>query len=205
MRDIDIDVRRKDQALLRSRIDRSCKRPVIFFFASAMFWLLAGTGLGILGSIKLHSPGFLGGWEWLTFGRVRPAHLNLVIYGWSSMAAVGTLLWLQARLARTELPWANALIAVGVIWNLAIAGGLIVLLGGHFSSVEWLEFPTITAALLGSGFLVVMVCSMVMFSRRSSRHIYVSQWYIFGALWWFPILYLLGNLTIHGGQATGVA
>jgi cbb3-type cytochrome oxidase subunit 1 len=49
----------------------------------------------------MHSPGFLTNREWLTFGHVRPVHLNTVIYGWASMAGIGTTLWIEARLCRT--------------------------------------------------------------------------------------------------------
>jgi hypothetical protein len=37
------------------------------------------------------------------FGRIRPAHLNAVIYGWRSLAGVGVALWLIPRLLKTEL------------------------------------------------------------------------------------------------------
>ena len=60
-------------ALERARIDNSVRVPVLFFFGSALFWLLSGTVLALTASIKLHSPGFLGGQDWLTFGRVRPS------------------------------------------------------------------------------------------------------------------------------------
>ena len=85
-------------AAWRSAVDQSCQYPVVVFFASAVFWLLAGSLLALLASVKMHSPGFMAGADWLTFGRVRPAHLNTVIYGWGSMAGVGVRLWLEARL-----------------------------------------------------------------------------------------------------------
>jgi cytochrome c oxidase cbb3-type subunit 1 len=49
-----------------------------------------------------------------------------------------------------------------------------------------------------------MLASLIMFSRRRVVHIYVSQWYLFGAVLWFPFLYLMGNVLIHGGLVKGV-
>jgi len=43
-----------------------------------------------------------------------------------------------------------------------------------------------------------------MFLGRRSEHVYITQWYLFGAVLWFPILYLVANVFIHKGWATGV-
>src|SRR5947209_7189640 len=86
------------EQLSRVQIDRSCRQTVVWYYASAVFWLLWGSVFAMLASIKMHSPEFLADWQWLTFGRVRPVHLNIVGYGWSSMAGVGTLLRLAAGL-----------------------------------------------------------------------------------------------------------
>ncbi len=196
---------RDRDVIRRARIDESCRGPVMFFILTAVVWLLVGTVLAIVASVKMHSPEFLANLEPLTFGRVRPAHLNTVIYGWSSLAGIGVLLWLQARLCRAPLRFHRLLYGVGVLWNLAVAAGTIALLTTHFNSVEWLEFPVWTAATLGVGFLGVMVVSLDVFRRRTKHHIFVSQWYLFGAVFWFPILYVLANMMIHLGMASGIA
>ena len=101
----------------------------------------------MIASLKMQMPGFLAEWEWLTFGRVRPVHLATVIYGWGSMAGVGTLLWLQARLSRTRLPFPRLLPITALVWNVAVAYGSISILAGYGTSVEWLEFPAEHAGL----------------------------------------------------------
>src|SRR5260221_6492284 len=100
----------------RIQIDRSCRQTVVWYYASAVCWLLLGSSLALVAAVKMHTPSFLVGWEWITFGRVRPAHLNTMIYGWASMAGIGTLLWLQARLSRVRLPYRVALPAIALIW-----------------------------------------------------------------------------------------
>jgi cytochrome c oxidase cbb3-type subunit 1 len=191
-------------AASRQVIDASCRKPVLFLFGSAVAWLLLGSLLALAASIKLHTPGFLAGQEWLTFGRVRPAHLNTMIYGWASMAGIGTLLWLQARLSRIPLPWPKALYGVAVGWNVVVAGGTVAILSGHGTSVEWLEFPAAFSYAFIAAFLLLAVVAIVMFQRRRVRHVYVSQWYLFGAVFWFPLLYFTGNLLINGNVAGGV-
>ncbi|MFW6049616.1 MAG: cbb3-type cytochrome c oxidase subunit I [Myxococcota bacterium] len=188
----------------RQAIDAACREPVLFFYASAVAWLLLGSVFALVASFKLHVPDLLTDAAWLTFGRVRPAHLNTMIYGWASMSGIGTLLWLQARLSRTPLPWRRVLVWLGVAWNAVVAAGTIAILAGQGTSVEWLEFPQGYAYALTGPFLVLAVVSMVTFQRRRVGHVYVSQWYLFGAVLWFPLLYFAANVLINGGVASGV-
>lgn len=191
--------------LSRNQIDRSCRQTVMWYYVSAVAWLLIGSLLAIIASIKMHAPGFLGSWEWLTFGRVRPAHLNTVIYGWGSMAGVGTLLWLQARLSRVRLPFPVMLPVTAVIWNLGVAYGTVRIFQGASAGMEWLEFPPEVLIILGFCVAVIIAASAKMFLHRAVHHTYVSQWYLFGAVIWFPFLYALATFMTHTDAATGVA
>src|SRR5207245_11181729 len=91
------------EQLERARIDASTRVPVLMFYASAMVWLLIGTLLAGFISFKLHSPDWLSDVSFLTWGRLRPVQMNVMVYGWASMAEVGTALWLMERLCRTTL------------------------------------------------------------------------------------------------------
>src|SRR5213076_1263637 len=87
----------------RALIDASTRVPVLMFYASAIVWLLLGTVLAGFTSFKLHSPDLLSNVSFLTWGRIRPAHLNVMLYGWGSNVGMGTAIWLMARLCRTTL------------------------------------------------------------------------------------------------------
>src|SRR5258708_8282144 len=64
----------------RARIDASTRVPVLMFYASAMVWLLIGTLLAGFVSFRLHSPDWLSDVSFLTWGRLRPVHINLFTY-----------------------------------------------------------------------------------------------------------------------------
>src|SRR3982750_3425299 len=87
----------------RALIDASTRVPVLMFYTSAIVWLLIGTLLGGLTSFKSHMPDMFGGISFFTWGRIRPAHMNVMLYGWASMVGIGTAIWLMARLSRTTL------------------------------------------------------------------------------------------------------
>src|SRR5438045_9609069 len=91
------------EQLERARIDASTRVPVLMFYASAMAWLLIGTLLAGFVSFKLHSPDWLTDVSFLTWGRLLPVQINVMIYGWASKFAIGTTFWMVARLGRSTL------------------------------------------------------------------------------------------------------
>ncbi|MFN9428594.1 MAG: cbb3-type cytochrome c oxidase subunit I, partial [Acidobacteriota bacterium] len=113
----------RGEVVSRVEVDRSAEWVVTVYWASALLWLTVATLAGLISSIKLHSPGFLGDIEWLTFGRIRPVHWDTAVYGFGGTAASGTLLWLQARLCQTRIPFPTLLIAGGVVFNVGILLG----------------------------------------------------------------------------------
>src|SRR6266550_9568819 len=115
----------------RALIDASTRVPVLMFYTSAIVWLLIGTLLAMLVSIKMHAPDLLANVSFLTWGRLRPAHVNIMIYGWASMAAMGTAIWLMARLCRTVLRHPLLLVAGAGFWNLGVLIGVIAVLAGQ--------------------------------------------------------------------------
>src|SRR5947209_14001548 len=98
------------------------------FYTSAIVWLLIGTLLAGFVSIKLHEPDMFSGVSFLTWGRVRAAHMNVMVYGWASMAGIGTAIWLMARLCRTVLRYPLLLVAGACLWDVGVflgTGGIL--------------------------------------------------------------------------------
>ncbi len=173
----------------RMEIDAAAKSIVTALFASALFWLLLGSALAIAASLKLHWPEFLGETEWLTFGRVRPAHLNTMVYGWVSTASIGVGLWLMSRLTRVAVSNTRRLWVGFWVWQTGLAVGTVGILRGDSTSIEWLEFPVYATPFLLAGFFFFMIEIIRMMIKRPPGHVYISQWYIMAAFCWFPWLY----------------
>ena len=144
-------------------IDASAKWPVIVFLLSGLIWLLVGSGFALVSSIKLHTPEFLGDYEWLTFGRARTAHLNSVVYGWSMNVAFAVAFWLMARLSRAQLRHAGVLIMAACFWNLGVTIGIIGILAGDSTSIEWLEIPPYATPLLFVAYALISVWAVITF------------------------------------------
>lgn len=188
------DADQEEELALRARADRSTRVPVIWWLASSLVWLLLGSLLGVIASIKLHAPEWLVSEPFLTFGRIRPAHLNVVAYGWSSMAGVGIGVWLIPRLFKVTLQGGAYATAGAIIWNIGLAAGTWSLLAGHSDGMEWLEFPWPVDILLVIGGALVAIPLILSLLKRRVQHLYVSAWYLLAALIWFPMLFITANL-----------
>ncbi len=191
--------RSQSEEQLRIRIDESTRTPTVLYFVTALGWLLVGTVFGLLASLKFNLPDWLGDISVLTFGRIRPAHLNTVIYGWASLAGAGMNVWLTTRLCRVplQLGWLNYIAAA--LWNLGVLFGTIAVLTGYSQGLEWLEFPTFASGLIAVGFVFFAVSIIQTFRKRKVQHLYISLWYILASMLWFPLLYVTANLGIYQG------
>ena len=187
----------------RAAIDRSTRMPVLFFLTSGAVWLLVASCLGLLASIKLHSPTFLDGGLcfWLNWGRLQPAFINALVYGWGFQAAFGVAIWVMGRLCRSKLKNPVTLVVAGHFWNLGVTLGLISIFSGNQGPGEWLEFGTASWLMLLASFLLIVVWLVLMYVSRPPGADYVSQWYILGASFWFPWLYLTANIFVSGGRS----
>jgi cytochrome c oxidase cbb3-type subunit 1 len=188
----------------RALIDASTRVPVLMFYASAIAWLLIGTLIAGFVSFKLHSPDWFSDVSFLTWGRLRPLHMNIMIYGWGSMAGMGTAIWLMARLCRTTLRHPLLLVAGAWFWNIGVLLGLGGILMGDSSGYQWLEFPLYAAIVLFVAYALIISWALLMFRFRRGNQIYITQWYLVGAFLWFPWLYAATQLMLFVIPVQGV-
>ncbi len=182
-----------EQPFAAAAIDASCRWPLLLLFSSGVCWLLLGTVLALISSIKLHAPGFLADCSWLTLGRVRPAALNAFLYGFASQVGLGVLLWLMCRLGRVKLVFLWPVVVAWKFWNLGVTVGLLAILAGASTGFEWLEMPRYAAGILFVAYALFGLCAVATFTLRRERELFPSQWYLLAALFWFPWIYSAAN------------
>ncbi len=172
-----------------AEIDASCRAPVLMLFVGAAFWLLAGSVLGLVATLKFHSPGFLADCAWLTYGRVHPANLNALVYGFAAQAGLGVLLWLLCHLGRARLDFRPGIVAGVLFWNTGVTMGILGICGGGNTGYEWLEMPRYAAVTLFGAYLLIGLGAMRTFHQRRQAGLYISQWFLLAAVFWFPWIY----------------
>ncbi len=178
----------------RKIADTSSALSAFTWVASSVFWLVLASIAGLVSSIKLHNPDWMSAQAWLTFGRMRVIHLSGVGYGWSSMVGVGVALWMIPRLLKTSLIGSKYALWGAFIWNIGVALGLVAIAQGYSAGMEWLEIPWQVGILFVIGGGLAAIPLFKTFANRNVDHLYVTIWYIGGALIWFPILYFIANI-----------
>lgn len=164
---------------------------------SSAIWFLVGTTLGLLMSHELSLPDLFAGIPQLTFSRLRPAHVNTVLFGFLSTGYFGGWYFIAPRLCKTPLASnreANILLAV---WNFAVLVGLIALVNGDTQGREYAEYPwyvdwMVEAALIWN----LTIFGRTLAARREPK-LYVSLWYIGGTMVWIAIIYFIGSVMWH--------
>src|SRR5215471_10765807 len=189
-------------------VDHATVRVTFEYLCWGTVWLLVGTTIGLIASIKLHWPEFLP-FATLSFGRIRPAHTNLVLLGWGSLVLVGLSLYVVARTSRVPL-WSPRLARVAlVLWNVALTGGLVTLLAGvNRGPQEYREWVWPLAVILAAAVVIAGYVAYRTVAARTLPEIYVSNWYILGGFCYLAILYVtsylpfyqagLGNTVVQG-------
>ncbi len=165
-----------------------------FFISSACWFAVAGlAGLFLASAMVAPDFAFYKNISWLVFGRVRPMHTNMMIFGFVGSALLGSIYYYVPHLARKPLH-SLTLGRVGVwLWNLTVASGTVTLALGYTQSREYAEWIWPVDILL----LLVLALTFYNLLRtviaREEKLIYVSTWYAFGALTFTFFIYFFGN------------
>ncbi|EEF61927.1 cbb3-type cytochrome c oxidase subunit I [Pedosphaera parvula] len=185
-------------------IDASCRPPVMLLFVSAAVWLLLSSVFGIIASMTFHKASMLGDTAAMTYGRMHPAALNALVYGFAIQAGLGVGLWMLSHLGRTRLAMTPVIVLGAILWNIGMTLGIGAIFYGDSAGFEWLEFPRYSSALLFVGYLSMGLGAIVTFHLRRERSLYISQWLLAAAILWFPWIYSTAQLLLLVHPVRGV-
>ena len=161
---------------------------------AAILTLLIAVTFGILASIELFVPDLAGNPAWLSWGRLRYDHTQGILFGWLGNAFFAFLYHAVPLL--TGRPVTSARLGQWIfgLWNFAVvAPGWVLVLAGVSQPLEWAEFPMVIDAFVVLALLLAAVQFLPPFFRRGLEDLYVSSWYIIGALVFTLLAYPMGN------------
>lgn len=174
--------------------DHRLTRLVLAYVAGSAFWLVFGTLVGLYLAFRFIAPDW-GVAPWLSFGRLRPVHTNVVFWGWSSLSMIALAIYVvprtsQRRLFSYRLGW----ISLGLI-NLSVILGVILLTAGmNNGGQEYREFIWPVMALFAAGLILLTYNLLQTVAKRNTREIYISNWYILAAFLWTLVLVTIAYL-----------
>jgi cytochrome c oxidase cbb3-type subunit I len=171
------------------------------WLATGLGWLLLFPTIGVIISTKFNYPEFLGDTSWLTFGRLRPIHVNGVIWGAFSTLFIGLCHYIVPRLSGVRLwkeHWGPALLWA---WNLNLVAAVVLLALGGNRGWEAGELPLINVVVVFLVLVLLTLQFLMTIARRREKPLYVSLWYLIAAFVWTDVnlvLLMIGPYNIPG-------
>jgi cytochrome c oxidase cbb3-type subunit I len=165
-----------------------------FFISSARWFVLAAVG-GLFLASSMVAPDFAlyKNVAWLVFGRVRPIHTNMMIFGFVGSALLGSLYYYVPRLVRSRL-YSPTMGRVSLwLWNITVASGTVTLAMGYTQSREYAEWIWPVDILLLAVLALTFYNLFMTVIARAEKLLYVSIWYAFGAMTFTFFIYFFGN------------
>lgn len=173
---------------------------------SGAVWMVFGTIAGAGSAIHLVAPDAFANIPWLEFGRIRPTHVNTVLFGFVTATLIGVALYILPRVLNTTLysePLANL---AAFFYNAGVLVGDIGLVLGQSQSREYAEYIFPVDVLMMIAFILLSTVMVMTVVKRREPLLYISAWYFVGALTWTTISYFIGNCMWHPqtGSEAGV-
>jgi cytochrome c oxidase cbb3-type subunit 1 len=166
-----------------------------FLLSAVSYFFIVGI-IALTIAAKFVWPQLLGTVSILTYGRLRPLHVNGMLFGWLLAADMGLVYYIVPRLCGVKL-WSEKLgVATGILWNVIILSAVVALPLGFNKGWEYAELPTPISILVVIAWVMFGINIFATIASRKYEQMYVSLWYIMGTILWTAFVYLTGNFAV---------
>jgi len=167
-----------------------------WFLVSAVSYFFIVGIVALVIAAKFVWPDLMGTIAPLSYGRLRPLHVNGMLFGWLLAADMGLTFYLIPRLCGVKL-WSEKLgMATAGLWNVIILSAVVCLLMGWNQGLEYAELPLALDVLVVVAWLMYGANLFMTISQRKYPAMYVSIWYVMGTIVWTAFVYLTGNFAV---------
>jgi cytochrome c oxidase cbb3-type subunit I len=172
----------KKKAAKRPNINPQLAKLILWYLGSAAFWLLFGTTIGEYLGIKFVSPD-ADQISWLSFGRLRPVHTNAVFWGWATLGMLGLGYYIVPTVSNTALASIKkGWYALWLINASVFAGTICLMVGINNGGGEYREYIWPVMLIFAIGIALTLINFLQTVSRRKTKEIYISNWYMVAAV-----------------------
>src|ERR1700676_2989532 len=142
---------------------------------AALAMVLYSVLVGITIALKFHWPDFLGDEPWQTWGRLRYAHTQGILFGWLGNAFLAFLYHAVPRLAGRPVTRNAVRVLLFIVWNFfVVIPGWVLVPAGYSQPLEWAEFPIAIGVFVVLGLALMVVQFAVPLLRARISELYVS-------------------------------
>lgn len=174
--------------------DDRLTKLVFSYLYSATIWLIFGTLAGLYLAFRFIFPDF-GVFPWLSFGRLRPIHTNVVFWGWTSLSMIALALYVVPRTSQRPLFSIQLAKRALYVINISVLAGVIYLFFGfNNGGQEYREFIWPVMMLFALGLIAHVLNFYKTIASRITNEIYISNWYILAAFLWTIVVVVIAYL-----------
>ena len=180
-----------------SAVDAQYNYDIVKKFAiMAMIWGVLGMIAGTYIAAELAFPFLNFDTPQITFGRLRPVHTTLVIFGFGGSALFATSYYVVQRTSQARLysDFMANLTFWG--WQLSVLLGAIGYVNGYTQGREYAEFVWPIDLLIAVTWVIYFIVYVQTLRRRSQPHIYVANWFYMAFILATAILHIFNNLAV---------
>ncbi len=166
----------------------------IAFTLTSAVWFAAATSFGMIAAGYLFAPDFLANIGWLHFGKSRPIHVNLVLFGFVTPGLLAAAFYMIPKLLRTQLYSEKLGVVTAVLWNVTMPFIIIGIGAGYSQGREYAELPWSVDLMIVVLFVLVIFNVLMTIRQRKESILYVSIWYVAAAVVLTGTTYGIGNV-----------
>jgi cytochrome c oxidase cbb3-type subunit 1 len=171
-------------------------RVIRQFTVATVVWGILGMAVGVFIAAQLVWPALNLELPWLTFGRLRPLHTNLVIFAFGGCALFGTSLYVVQRTCQARLISDALAEFVFWGWQAVLVAAVISLPLGYTTSKEYAELEWPIALALAVVWIAYAWLFFGTIQARTVRHIYVANWFYGAFILVMLILHVINHLAL---------
>ena len=184
----------KKKATPRPSLSPDITKLILWYLGCSAFWLVLGGMIGEYVGVKFLAPE-IDGQSWLSFGRLRPVHTNMVFWGWASLGIIGLAYYVVPTVSNTKIfkiSW--GWIGLILINLMVVLGSLSLMAGINNGGGEFREYIWPITALFAVALILTLANFFMTVARRTTKEIYISNWYIISAIIFTIIIALTAYL-----------
>jgi cytochrome c oxidase cbb3-type subunit 1 len=166
------------------------------FTIMAVVWGLLGMSAGLYAAFELAFPFLNSDIPAITFGRLRPVHTTLVIFGFGGCALFATSYYVVQRTSQVTLAYPRVAEFTFWGWQAGVGLGALSYMMGITQGREYAEFEwplDVAIAAVWVSYLWVYVMTL---HHRTQPHIYVANWFYLAFILAVAILHIFNNLVV---------
>jgi len=167
----------------------------MFSIASVVFGVV-GMLVGLIIAFQLFLPELNLGFQYVTFGRIRPLHTNAVIFAFVGNAIFAGVYYSLQRLTKSRM-FSDLLSKIHFWgWQLIIVSAAITLPLGLTTSKEYAELEWPIDIMIAVVWLVFGANMMGTIMKRREKHMYVALWFYIATFVTVTVLHVVNSLEI---------